>query len=478
MAASVVVNNLTVVHKDSGGVSSAFPDVCKTPSPGGPIPLPYPNVALSRDTARGSSSVKMDGNPIMLKSSHFAVSTGDEAGSAMGVASNKIKGKAYPKLYSFDVKVDGENVFRLSDIMLQNGGSPTNTPPTTEVQPAKIAGPGAPTDPDLPEVTKLAFDPAECACGDEVSVHVEGKNFSGPVDLSLAMLRRPPSQESTDSPVVRLEGGKGKLLWKSRRGPFDNEVRLTAEQTAYKGMRLSSNKLLVKTVPDARELVGPFLRRAPRFLKSVVDGVESLVRQEVDYGWEVCYALEISDGVFTVTRRVDFDLKDGASPSIAQKQQWKREIEAIWDLQFKIHRVNCKRGDYCDCSHEHGCCVYAIRISCEWGPGHGKKVDLYGGRADPKGWGTSKWWYSHTWWEVAGNEVPWTVRAHEFAHLLGVYDEYPTGACDPLRLVTLDPTSVMGGGSRTYARHMKDFYEWFRRKSAGVLGETKVLPVS
>ena len=104
MPATVLVNNLTVVHQTSNGVVTTFPDVCKTPSGGGPIPLPYPNVAQSTTTSDGSSSVKADGNPMMLKSSAFALSTGDEAGSAMGLVSNKIKGKAYPTMYSFDVK--------------------------------------------------------------------------------------------------------------------------------------------------------------------------------------------------------------------------------------------------------------------------------------------------------------------------------------------------------------------------------------
>ena len=39
------VDNASVVHKDSGGASIAFPDVCKTPAPGGPIPIPYPGSA-------------------------------------------------------------------------------------------------------------------------------------------------------------------------------------------------------------------------------------------------------------------------------------------------------------------------------------------------------------------------------------------------------------------------------------------------
>jgi uncharacterized Zn-binding protein involved in type VI secretion len=133
MPATLNVNNLTVVHSGSGGISTAFPDVCKTPTPAGPVPIPYPNVAQSSNTADGSSTVKVDGNPIMLKGSNFSMSTGDEAGSAMNVMSSKIKGKAEPMLYSMDVKMDGQNVFRLTDMMLQNCGS-AGTPPASEVQ--------------------------------------------------------------------------------------------------------------------------------------------------------------------------------------------------------------------------------------------------------------------------------------------------------------------------------------------------------
>src|SRR5262245_49420260 len=142
MPATVNVNFRTVVHKSSNGIATAFPDVCKTPSPAGPIPIPYPNIAMSKDTSQGSSSVKMDGNPIMLKDSVFSTSTGDEAGSAGGVVSSVTKGKAEFVLYSFDVKVEGKNVPRLGDLMLQNKGGSPNTPPFPEVQPPKVAVPG------------------------------------------------------------------------------------------------------------------------------------------------------------------------------------------------------------------------------------------------------------------------------------------------------------------------------------------------
>jgi len=137
MANTVGVNKMSVVTKDSNGITVAFPDVCKTPSPGGPIPIPYPNIARSSDTAKGSKKVTVDGNPVCLKDSNFSTSTGDEAGTAGGgVASSKTKGKAEFVNYSFDVKIEGKNVARAMDLMLHND---KNTPPFPVIQPPVIA---------------------------------------------------------------------------------------------------------------------------------------------------------------------------------------------------------------------------------------------------------------------------------------------------------------------------------------------------
>ncbi len=132
MGVTVGVNQMSVVHKDSGGVTIAFPDVCKTPTPGGPVPIPYPNIAMSSDTDKGTKKVKCDGNPVCVKDSNFKMSTGDEAGTAGGgVASSKTKGKAEFVLFSFDVKFEGKNVSRAFDIMLHND---KNTPPFPVLQ--------------------------------------------------------------------------------------------------------------------------------------------------------------------------------------------------------------------------------------------------------------------------------------------------------------------------------------------------------
>lgn len=132
MGASVGVNGMSVVHESSGGKSPVFPDVCKTPSPGGPIPLPYPNLAQSSDTAKGTKKVKCDGKSVCTEKSNFSTSTGDEAGTAGGgVVSNKTKGKAEFVNWSFDVKFEGKGVARAMDLMLHND---KNTPPSPVLQ--------------------------------------------------------------------------------------------------------------------------------------------------------------------------------------------------------------------------------------------------------------------------------------------------------------------------------------------------------
>jgi hypothetical protein len=132
MVATVRVNERTVVHKTSGGMSVAFPDPCLTPGAG---PIPYLNVALSEDAENTSVSVFADGQGVMLKDSFFAKSVGDEPGTDGGVISGTYQGKASFSNYSFDVMIEGRNVCRLGDPMIHNHGSPPNGNSPAELQP-------------------------------------------------------------------------------------------------------------------------------------------------------------------------------------------------------------------------------------------------------------------------------------------------------------------------------------------------------
>lgn len=125
MSVTVKVNGTqnSLVHKGSMGMAKCTaPDVCKTPSPGGPVPIPYPVIiSMSSDLAKGTTTVKADGgNMCAIKGSEFSRCSGDEPGTAGGVKSSTNMKEATWILYSFDVKMDGKNACRKTDKMFMN----------------------------------------------------------------------------------------------------------------------------------------------------------------------------------------------------------------------------------------------------------------------------------------------------------------------------------------------------------------------
>lgn len=137
MSATVFANGMSIACKVANGkTTAAMPDVCLSPppSPAGPIPIPYPNTSSASDTDKGSKTVSIGGEPVMLKhQSIFKTSTGNEAATkslGMGVVTHKIQGEAQFVAWSMDVKFEGENVPRHMDLMGHNEAcDPSQTPP-------------------------------------------------------------------------------------------------------------------------------------------------------------------------------------------------------------------------------------------------------------------------------------------------------------------------------------------------------------
>ena len=129
----VFVNGLTPVTTESEGKVVGFPDVCKAPGPSGPVPVPFPNIAQSKDLEKGSKTVRINGAPVALKDSYLGKSTGNEAGTAGGgVTSGTTRGRAQPMSYSFDVMIEGKPVVRNLDLFTLNDH---NTAPFPIMQP-------------------------------------------------------------------------------------------------------------------------------------------------------------------------------------------------------------------------------------------------------------------------------------------------------------------------------------------------------
>ena len=120
MGSKIFANSMGISHKNSGGKSLVFPDVCLTQVGPATVPVPYPNMAESADLADGSQTVKLEGQMAAIKGCNYSKSTGDEAGTNNGVISGKITGKAEFIMYSPNVKIEGNNVCRNGDMMTHN----------------------------------------------------------------------------------------------------------------------------------------------------------------------------------------------------------------------------------------------------------------------------------------------------------------------------------------------------------------------
>ncbi len=128
MSVTININKLSLVHRGSGGMSTAtLPDVCKTPTPGGPVPVPYPNISMATTLTGGTMSVSVDGGQMAaIEGSKFATSTGDEPGTVGGVFSNVFKMESTWLTYSFDVKMEGKGCCRLTDKKWHNKKNTVN----------------------------------------------------------------------------------------------------------------------------------------------------------------------------------------------------------------------------------------------------------------------------------------------------------------------------------------------------------------
>ena len=99
-------------------------DVCKVPAPPAPpIPTPLPNIANCNQASSGTCSQKVTiaQKPLLTKKSEIPMSSGDEAGSAGGVVSGKIKGECTFVKFSAKVKIEGQFVIFQTCNTGQNG---------------------------------------------------------------------------------------------------------------------------------------------------------------------------------------------------------------------------------------------------------------------------------------------------------------------------------------------------------------------
>lgn len=97
-----------------------FPDVCEVPTPVGPIPTPFPNIAISITHIPSQFTVIIGGGLAENLVTQGTISNGDEAGLAMGVVSGIIMGPDRYIMGSFTVSIGCVFATRLTSITLAN----------------------------------------------------------------------------------------------------------------------------------------------------------------------------------------------------------------------------------------------------------------------------------------------------------------------------------------------------------------------
>jgi len=125
-----------VVTKAGGMCMASVPDVCKTPTPGGPVPIPYPNLAQNAMATGTTVRVKIQNMPVLHKGSEIPMSNGDEAGVAGGVISGMNMGKVSHRMGVPTFKVEGQEVVNLMKPTAHNGAN-ANAPVGMQTVPSQ-----------------------------------------------------------------------------------------------------------------------------------------------------------------------------------------------------------------------------------------------------------------------------------------------------------------------------------------------------
>lgn len=112
---------------NAGAMATAtVPDVCMTPAAPAPIPVPYPNIAMTdmADPAGVVENVLVAGMPALNLGSKILLSNGDQGGTAGGgVACGRIMGEAAFVSGSTTVMVGGMPGVHLTSATTQNANN-------------------------------------------------------------------------------------------------------------------------------------------------------------------------------------------------------------------------------------------------------------------------------------------------------------------------------------------------------------------
>ena len=267
--ATIKVNGTVnaLCHKGEAWMSIAtVPDVCKTPTPGGPVPMPYPNISQASTLSDGTTTVKVDGgNMAAIKGSKFSMSSGDEPGTVGGIKSNVFKQASTWLLYSFDVKIEGQNACRFSDKKFQNN---ENT-----VDAAGL----------IPIISQALLDEVEMKCGElgqygeqKKDTSAKGKRDRDHVPAKSALQAK---AEEIKNKGLKRGDPKWRALTQCERNAISNgALTIVIPKPAHIELSETYGQSLEDAQADAKDLQGAAKRDTKAIEKELEDYDEDCVK--------------------------------------------------------------------------------------------------------------------------------------------------------------------------------------------------------
>lgn len=328
-----------------------------------------------------------------------------------------------------------------------------------------------------PGIDRITHPEAPVRCGDTVGVQVflKASGFDGALRLRFKAKSDDTLITEVTEPVngrlmvpYRWTAKKGDNVWTDETDVVVNAMLLDSTG-AEAGTAFDHDGIHIVRYDNAtryRSISGG-RRRGERWTQ---DAAGTWVHQPASpYGWDANYRTVYEDGIFHIRGRLKLVPQGGLAITNAMKTSWKSEIERYWNNRYQAHRRRCGRGRTCDCDQAWCCCKFEVKIHCDFVNSHElTSVNVHAGAATGP-WGSANWWYSSTWWELKSANVPAAVRAHEFGHNIGLWDEYDAGAVkagvNP-NTYAFNNASIMSSGARPQRNHF-DGWLWTAGRITG-----------
>lgn len=479
MPTHVYANNNEIASKAADGKSiAAFPDVCFTPPapPVGPLPLPYPNTGEVKDTDKGTTKVfikdKMAG---MEGDSYISKSMGDEAATqsqGKGLITGALQGKCYFGVWSMDVKMEGKGVPRHLDMVTHNHGSqgPNGGVGSDVDTTASVMDTPPMHASELTPTIACSFQKTEGYCGEKVGINIRRmhSDFSSKCEVQI--------QNKTGSSKFEINENDENFYFLPHADiseKDDENYTLVVNSDNIKAE--STNEFCMKKIHFFDNIKIPVLLENKEQFSFVKNGDEIISAYRgastLSSSYNLSYIFFNNSPKVNVTCKIYVEYQFDDAPKrgnmklngeysgiectpfetgklILYNDFIKKRLVSINKLfseSFYITNKNCERAENCTCK-------IPINFNFEFiGKVENSNVSLqlYD---EVSMHSTAAMGYR----EYNNNfSVIQYIWAHEFGHLVGMFDEYPDGALNGDLLMDLEQIKEQKDIFKSYKKEKK-----------------------